>query len=97
MPKLEMTQAEIELLFEALDAWEQAPSHEGFISATINAVMAKDPQNRDQTMADTIAKAKQDELRRKRRSIMLKAKLIEALEQESADRLFNGTSTTEPG
>ena len=98
MLQIEVTQAEIELLFEALEAWEEVPTREGFSSSLIGAMLAKDKESQEQTMTKTMDKSKQEELRRKRRSIMLKAKLIQSLEQESANGLFNVISTTvEPG
>lgn len=86
---LEVTPAEIELLFEALDAWERVPTQEAFTSSMFSAMFEKNRESQELALAQAVAKGKQDELRRKRRSIMLKAKLVQSLEQESADSLFN--------
>ena len=94
MPQIEVTQDEIELLFEALEAWEEVPSQKGFTDAMLNTMLGKNPEGREQAINETMTKGKQEELRRKRRSIMLKAKLIQSLEQGSADGLFNAVGAT---
>lgn len=97
MSQLEVTQAESELLFEALEAWEETPKQEGFITAMISVITAKNPTDvagREQSKNQIMAESKQESLRRKRRSIMLKAKLIQSLEQKSVNSLFNAIDAT---
>lgn len=87
--KVELTQDEITLLFEALDEWERVPVKGAFSDMLITTMMSKNREEAMATIEKSTQSAKQQELGRKRRSVMLKAKLIQAAEQTTANDLFN--------
>lgn len=87
--KIEFTQDEITLLFEALDEWESVPVRKAFSDMLVTAITSRNEEEAKRTIKEWDQSVKRQELGRKRRSILLKAKLIQAAEQTTTNDLFS--------
>lgn len=79
---VELSSSEIDLLDEALKAWEKQPISEGFGTAMLRAVVGP-KESRRETMEAEIAEVEKDSKARERRALLLRAKLMQASARES--------------
>lgn len=86
--KVELTRDEITLLFEALDEWENVPKVKAFSDMLVTTMVSKNQQEAVAAIEKSTQSARRQELGRKRRSVLLKAKLIQVAEQSAANDLF---------
>lgn len=87
---LELTPGECNLLFDAVEAWEQQPVQKGLVGMIISGVAIPDRDKAKACMHEEGQKSEAEALTRKRRAIIVKAKLMQALEDNTAELLFSG-------
>jgi hypothetical protein len=83
---IELSKNEIELLDEALDVWEKKPHSEGMISSMLGMMTRRGEETKEQTasiMRKEIDEAIKETQQRRFKAILLRAKLIQALNKES--------------
>ena len=86
--EVKLTGPEIEMLFEALEIWEKEALQSALFSGLLTSIFAQDEHERETAMDQEMEKAKQKEMSRKRTSILLKAKLIQAMDDCATEGLF---------
>lgn len=85
-----LTSEEIDILFDALDAWEKEPGRDGLLSSVMGALVMGDKEGKSKEYMDnTMKDAEYKERSRKRKAILLKAKLVKMSEDTVATELFN--------
>lgn len=90
---MELTNEELEILFDAITAWEQQPVRDGMMGLVLETMLIKDKDERDAATERAIAEQEQSQKARERKAILLKAKIVMAIEAGAADALFgNGAS-----
>lgn len=81
---------ELKLLIDALDAWEIQPSFKGAMGTMITMMLCP-PEQREKESTQEWLRSKQTELEvdtRKRMAILVKAKLVEMLNEVSTGNTF---------
>lgn len=84
-----LTSDDIDLLLEAIDAWEREPNGTALISSLMGFSIAKDESDAKKHMIDKMETAKIAIGKRYRRAILLKAKLIQMQDESATDQLFS--------
>lgn len=77
--QVELSQADVELLKQALDSWEKEAASEGMLGSLMMAVMCP-KEMREQARQDSerdLAEAKQKAARRRDQATLLRAKFIQ--------------------
>jgi hypothetical protein len=84
-----LTEEELGMLLDALDCWERQPVQDGMMSGMLTAMLTKDKAQAERE----IDAAKEDAARkmslRKRRVILLKARLVNLADERAVDTLFH--------
>ena len=87
---MELTNEELELLFEAVTAWEAEPVRVGMLDLLVSTMIAKTAEERDAITERSIAEQEKAKNARERKAILLKARLVMAIEANATAELFNG-------
>ena len=89
--ELKLSEQEINTLFEALEAWEKEVASSSAMSGIFRAMLfrGEDEQQVKQKLNEDMEQAHIKEMNRKRTSILLKAKLVQALDDCAAGELFH--------
>lgn len=95
MYTIELSGKEIDLLFEALEVWEKQPSGDALFTSLVGGMLASSSEERDMLMNESMEEGQSKVAMRKRSSILLKAKLIQAMDECAIDGLFNAQVTTD--
>jgi hypothetical protein len=83
---IELNKTEVELIDAALDVWEKQPQSEGMITSMLGIMTRSRDESTEETKSaikrerDTAQKETQD---RRFKAILLRAKLVQALNKES--------------
>jgi hypothetical protein len=81
---VELSKNEIELLEQALVTWEQEAMQQGMMGAIFGAMIpGGEKEERKKAVHNEIEVAKQESQKRRMKSTMLRAKLIQALSRDS--------------
>ncbi len=86
--ELKLSGQEIEMLFQALESWEKETMGNALLTGILGAVLSRNEDEAAENREKTMSEAEQQTLVRKRSSILLKAKLISALDDCAAQELF---------
>jgi len=90
------TEDEINVLLEAVEAWEKEDAASGLMSMMLGAMLIKDEAERDAMMEESKAATEAKTNAKKERAILLKAKLIQMrnanIAREAAAFLQNPTA-----
>lgn len=87
---MELTDQELEILVECVEAWEQKPMSEGVTGTLLGAMFCRGTEERERFMREDEQRLKQaqgDQKLRRERATLLKAKLIQLRQARAAERL----------
>ncbi len=84
--QVDLGQQEVDLLYEALEAWESEPMNRSMTNSMLLCIAPGDQEAKAAKVELNAKKANVEKRARARRSILLKAKLIQAQQaQDSVD------------
>jgi hypothetical protein len=87
---MELTAVDIDLLLQAVEAWEKAGEQQEFMGDLLTAMLSRDDEQRQRLEAQREEQARMNEpahRARKERGVLLRAKLITLREQFGNDRM----------
>lgn len=85
---INLTGEELGILLEALDSWEKEPASNGVAQSVMLAMLGKEA--RTEEMDKLKRDIAREQFQRKRRVIMLKAKLLEAADEQAITDMISG-------
>ena len=88
MYTLELSAEEVNMLYEALEAWEQQSTDLALTSSLLGMMMTRDKDEAEKSFHETMDNGQREANIRKRKAIILKAKLMETLDDCVLDSLF---------
>ncbi len=90
--QIELNKNEIELIDTALDIWEKEAQRDAMLSSMLGVMTRRVEEPKEKIVEDMkseMAEANKESQRRRIKSIMLRAKLFQALSRESEHDLTN--------
>jgi len=88
MYTLELSAEEVNLLYEALEAWEKQCTDQALTSSLLGMMLTRDKDEAEKSFHETMDNGQREANIRKRKAIILKAKLMETLDDCALDSLF---------
>jgi hypothetical protein len=87
--EMQLTTQDINLMLEALEAWEKEAMSAGLLGGILGVIVAKDEEDATSRADARMAEASQEARRRSRSAVLLKAKLITMQDEMAPDQLFS--------
>lgn len=84
-----LTKQDIDLLLDAVNAWEKEAQHIGMSVGMLGLMLSKDHDEAEENFKASMAESGETTRKRSRQAILIKAKLIQMQEELTADQLFS--------
>ena len=95
MYTLEFSAEELNMLYEALESWERESTGGAMTAGLLGMMLSRDKDEAEKSFHETMDNGKREADIRKRKAIILKARLMEALDDHALNSLFRRSVSTD--